>query len=69
MLALAFVGGLVVPKRTVWVVAAVTVFWIVLLLSDGSGDNAQLLVGAAVGAVNAVVGAAAGWAIRCLIAK
>ena len=66
---LALVGGLVVSKRVVWVVAAVTLFWVVLLVSDGSGDSRELFGGAALGALNAVVGAAAGWAIRKVLTK
>ena len=68
-LVLALVGGLVAPKRVVWVVATVTLFWVVLLVSDGSWDGRELLGGAALGALNAVVGAAAGWAIRKFVAR
>jgi hypothetical protein len=46
-------------------VAVVTVFWIVLLVVDGAPtDTSDLLVGAALGAANATVGAAMAWVIR-----
>jgi hypothetical protein len=63
-LALAFLGGLVLPNRVPWVVAAVTVAWIVLLLVDGTREISHLIGGAALGALNASVGAAIAWAIR-----
>ena len=60
-----FLGGWLLPRRVVWIVAAVTVFWVVLLVVDGAPtDGADLLGGAVLGAVNAAVGAAIGWAIR-----
>lgn len=64
-LVLAFLGGLLLPRRVAWVVAVVTVFWIVLLVVDGAPtDTSDLLVGAALGAANATVGAAMAWVIR-----
>jgi len=65
-LVLALLGGLVLPRRAAWVVAAVTVAWVVLLLIDGTREISQLMGGGggAFGALNAAVGAAAAWAIR-----
>jgi hypothetical protein len=65
VLVLAFLGGLLVPRRVAWVAAVVTVFWVVLLLIDGAPtDTLAVIGGAAYGAANAAVGAAMAWAIR-----
>lgn len=45
-------------------VTAVTVAWVVLLLIDGTREISRLIGGAALGALNAVVGGAVGWLIR-----
>ena len=65
VLGLALIGGLLLPRRGIWVVIAATVLWIVQILIGGFIDSAAELAGSiAFGVGNAVVGFGLGSFVR-----
>ena len=65
VLALGLVGGLLTPRRGIWVVIAATFVWIIMVFAFGDIDSVGAMAGAAAfGAANAVVGFALGWVTR-----
>ena len=65
VLAVAFVGGLLMPSRVVWVVTGSTTAWVVFVLIDGGTSGASELIGsAALGLLNAAVGGGVGVVVR-----
>lgn len=56
VLLLALVGGIVLPRRLVWVGVGVTLVWALILLADGSmGSFAGFLGSLALAVANAIV--------------
>ncbi len=65
VLAIAFVGGVLLPRRGAPVVVVASLIWIAIGLFEGSIDSAGKLVGSTgLGAVNAAVGFGLGWFVR-----
>lgn len=65
VLVIAFLGAILWPTRSVWVVAAISVAWLAVVWIDGNVSSPAELVGsAALGIVNAAVGFAIGWTVR-----
>ncbi|MEX0825917.1 MAG: hypothetical protein WD184_04065 [Acidimicrobiia bacterium] len=62
----AFLGAILWPARAGWVVAGISVGWLLtLVLFEGSGSSpADLVTAAALGVINAAFGFAVGWAVR-----
>ncbi len=70
VLAIAFVGGVLLPRRGVPVVVVASVIWAAIGLVEGSIDSAGKLLGStALGAVNAAVGFGFGWFVRSSVGR
>ena len=70
VLAIAVVGGVLLPRRGAPVVVVASVIWVAIGLVEGSIDSAGGLVGStALGAVNAAVGFGLGWFIRSSVGR
>ena len=70
VLAIAFIGGMLLPRRGARVVVVASVIWVAIVLVEGSTDSAGEMVGStALGAVNAAVGFGLGWFVRSSVGR
>ena len=70
VLAIAFIGGVLRPRRGAPVVVVASVIWVAIGLVEGSIDSAGEFMGStALGAVNAVVGFAVARFIRSSVER
>lgn len=67
---IAFVGGLLLPARGVWVVVVTSIAWVGIVLIKGSVDSGAEVVGAAaLGAINAAAGFLLGWVVHYTVLR